>query len=105
MWVIDIRHWLNDDKTGPAVPQLRLKVKKMTEIITFATSLEKGLVTSSPPKCWRRPNRKPCAGELEIHFTAEDRIHWICPVCEDEGVLMGFRGLIWDISEGIGTAH
>ena len=105
MWVIDIRHWLNDDKTGPAVPQLRLKVKKMTEIITFATSLENGLVTSSPPKCWRRPNRKPCKGELEIHFTAEDRIHWICPVCEDEGVLMGFRGLIWDMSEGIGTAH
>jgi len=75
------------------------------EIITFSTSLENSLVTGTPPKCWRRPNRKPCKGELEIHFTAEDRIHWICPVCEDEGVLMGFRGLIWDMSDGMGTAH
>jgi hypothetical protein len=26
MWVIDIRHWLDETQSGPAVPQLRLKV-------------------------------------------------------------------------------
>jgi len=29
MWVIDICHWLNEQKDGPAVPQLKLKVKKL----------------------------------------------------------------------------
>ncbi len=33
MWVIDIRHWLDETQSGPAVPQLRLKVKKLGEII------------------------------------------------------------------------
>ncbi len=33
MWVIDIRHWLNEQQDGPAVPQLRLKAKKLAEII------------------------------------------------------------------------
>ena len=38
MWVIDIRHWLDETQSGPAVPQLRLKVKKLGEIIIYATS-------------------------------------------------------------------
>jgi len=35
MWMIDIRHWLNEQKNGPAVPELKLKVKKLAEIITY----------------------------------------------------------------------
>jgi hypothetical protein len=38
MWVIDIRHWLNDEQTGPGAPQLRLKVAKLAEIIAYATA-------------------------------------------------------------------
>jgi predicted HTH transcriptional regulator len=29
MWIIDMRHWLNEEKSGPAAPQLKLKVKKL----------------------------------------------------------------------------
>ena len=43
MWVIDIRHWLNEQQDGPALPQLRLKVKKLAEIITWITSRDRGL--------------------------------------------------------------
>lgn len=34
MWIIDIRYWLNEEKSGPVVPQLKLKVKRLAEIIT-----------------------------------------------------------------------
>ena len=54
MWVIDIRHWLDEKKSGPAVPQLNLKVKKLSEIITYATSIAAGLSMESIPKCWRK---------------------------------------------------
>jgi hypothetical protein len=43
MWVIDIRHWLNDGQTGPGAPQLRLKVEKLAEIITYATARDRDL--------------------------------------------------------------
>ena len=33
MWVINIQHWLDETMTGPAVPQLKQKVKKLSEII------------------------------------------------------------------------
>lgn len=106
MWVIDIRHWLDDTQSGPAVPQLRLKVKKIGEIITYATSAGVGIAIDAPPKCWRRPNRKPCDGILEIHLNqTQNQIHWRCNTCQDEGIVTGWEGLIWDMSEFSSTIH
>ncbi len=98
MWVINIQHWLDKTMTGPAVPRLRLKVKKLAEIITYATSMAAGMPTDSTPRCWRRPKRKPCKGILDIYLDpATNRIHWYCSICEDEGVVSGWEGLIWDM--------
>jgi len=40
MWVIDIRHWLNESLDGPAAPQLKKRVDKLKEIIVYATSVQ-----------------------------------------------------------------
>ena len=93
MWVINIQHWLNETRSGPAVPQLRLKVKKLGEIITYATSITARITMESTPKCWRRPNRKPCKGELDIILDqASGQIQWRCGVCGDEGLFQDGRG-------------
>ena len=100
MWVINIQHWLNETKSGPGVPQLRLKVKKLAEILTYATSVAAELATDSIPKCWRRPKRKPCKGELDIQLNhASGQIHWQCNMCGDEGVVTGWEGLVWNMLE------
>ena len=99
MWVIDIRHWLDETQTGPAVSGLKSKVNKLTEIISYATSIEGGISVDSPPTCWRRPKRRPCKGLLDIQLDpAASQIYWICPICSDEGVVSGWKGLIWDMS-------
>jgi hypothetical protein len=95
---INIQHWLNETKSGPAVPDLRLKVEKITEIIIYATSLSE-TQTGEPPTCRRRPKRKPCKGHLIINFEYSDQIHWICPACQDEGIVTGWEGLIWDMTD------
>ena len=98
MWVINIQHWLDETKTEAGVPQLRLKVKKLAEIITYATSMEAGIPTDSTPKCWRRPGRKPCKGVLDIQLdSTTNQIHWYCGNCHDEGLISGWQGLIWDM--------
>jgi len=80
MWVIDIRHWLDDTLSGPAVPQLRFKVQKLVEIISYATAKDAGVPFSVQPLCWRKPKRKACPGELEISMNPEtEQIHWVCP--------------------------
>jgi hypothetical protein len=44
-----------------------------------------------------------CKGTLKIQFEIDDRIHWFCLKCEDEGLIDGWQGLIWDMSDG--TIH
>ena len=98
MWVIDIRHWLNESQDGPAMPQLKKKVEKLKEIIVFATSDNAVDPYESNVKCGRRPIRKPCMGYLTIEMTDEDEIYWICPVCSDEGVVSGWKDLFWNVA-------
>lgn len=100
MWVIDIKHMLDDTQSGPAIPRLKLKVKKLAEIITFATLAETGILMGSPPACWRRLKRKACTGKVAVDLVPDtDQIHWVCPECGDEGLLTGWKGLIWDMSD------
>jgi hypothetical protein len=100
MWVIDIRHWLGENLLDAGLPQLKFKVKKLGEIITYATAIEDGIFVDVRPRCWRKPQRKPCAGELEIILNPETKqIHWLCTACGDEGVVSGWEGLIWDMSD------
>ena len=100
MWVIDIRHWLGKNLLEAGLPQLRLKVKKLGEIITHATAIEAGISVDFQPVCWRRPKRKACKGKLDIELDSDtDQIHWRCPECRDAGVVTGWKGLIWDMSD------
>ena len=98
MWVINIRHWLDESLTGPGLPQLRFKVKKLTELITYTTAKEAGVSCAVQTLCWRKPKRKPFPGELEISLNPNtEQIHWLCLECGDESVLTGWKGLIWDM--------
>jgi RNA polymerase subunit RPABC4/transcription elongation factor Spt4 len=100
MWVIDIRHWLGENLMDAGLPQLRFKVKKLGEIVSYATAIEAGISVDFQPECWRRPKRKACKGELDIDLDSDtDKIHWRCPKCGDEGVVTGWKGLIWDLSD------
>lgn len=103
MWVVDIRHWLNETRSGPAVPQLKSRVKNLSEIITYATSIVSDVPLVKTPKCSRRPKRRPCNGLLEIDLDeSTGQIYWYCPNCHDEGVITGWEGLIWDMSDALG---
>ena len=99
MWVIDIRRWLDHSRTGPGSSQPEL-VKKLGEIVSYATAVEAGIWVDFEPECWRRPKRKACKGKLDIDLdTDTEQIHWRCPVCGDEGVVTGWKGLIWDLTD------
>jgi hypothetical protein len=97
MNIIYMRYLLDDTNTRPAKPHLRPKVKKLSEIITYSTSLNRGASSSSAPNCRKIFKGKPCTGILKIKLRPEpDLIHWKCPVCGDEAFLTGWEGLHWD---------
>jgi hypothetical protein len=91
--VVDIRRWLDADRTGPADPECRGKVETFAAMITRATL--RG-ADSQRPRCWRMR----CGGPMRVLLVpGADRIAWECMVCGHRGVLTGWRGLLWDMSE------
>jgi hypothetical protein len=98
MWVIDIRHWLNESQDGPAVPRLKKQVHKLKEIIIFATSIKSNLLVKSSPKCGGMPGKKACNGQLEIRMNSDHEIYWICPICHFEGVVSGWKDLFCNVA-------
>ena len=59
MWVIDIRHWLDEEtQSRETVPQLKRKVKKLGEMVGKSLVLH-GICTT-------------CGGELERFIEGED---------------------------------
>ena len=103
MWVIDIRHMLDDTFTRPAHRGFSTKVKQLGQIITYATAVEAGIELDFQPMCWRRPKKQACEGVLQVELR-KDHIYWQCPRCGDEGVVTGWKGLIWDMSVFRSTA-
>ena len=97
MWVLDIRDMLDDSLARPAHRRFSLKVKQLGTIISYVTAREAGISVDFQPMCWRRPNRQACEGVVDIELR-KDHIYWSCPKCGDEGVVTGWRGLIWDLS-------
>jgi len=100
MQIIDIQQSLDELFFGPPVPRLKLNLRKLGEIITCATAKEAGVPVALRPLCCKRRNRKPCKGELIVEFAPEtSQIHWMCPECRDEGVVTGWEGEVWDMTD------
>ncbi len=91
MWIIDIRHWIDEETEEAAAPQLSSNVKGLKEVIHFATSKAAG-IDAELPRCWH-PENKRCDGYLIAEIVSPERIHWACTVCEFEGEVSGWREL------------
>jgi hypothetical protein len=98
-WITDISHFfdkkrgLPDDLPTPA----RNLANHIGSIIAVVSSELDVSSTEMKVRCRRRPNRKPCTGEIEhIIEPGDERIFWRCPVCDDKGVISNWKGTIWD---------
>ena len=98
-WVIDVRHYLDDDgqlavKSGPA-RKLAEYVGEIILCVTAGPANEDGFI---PLPCRRRPGRKPCTGIIVADYDKTDpqTIIWQCPACGDQGLISGWQETQWD---------
>jgi len=102
-WITDITHFL--DESGLLPPGLpapaRNLVKHFSAIISAASTSQPGVAAATGVKCRRRPNRRPCGGEIVAAIEPDSlEIVWQCPVCDDRGLIQNWQGTSWDLSEG-----
>lgn len=102
-WVTDIRHFPGS-VVGEAIPaDLHPVAFRMGEfmgrIVAAATSAFWPGVRVTGLRCRRRPNRRPCSGHLAVQRDdAAEHVHWQCTHCDDNGLISGWRGSIWDLT-------
>jgi integration host factor subunit alpha len=95
--VIDIGQMLNQAVASPDLLELRYRVKHFGQIVDYVTSLAAGIEAELKPICGRLLKQQACAGVLEVRLIPEESlIYWRCPQCEDDGIIIGWKGLIWD---------
>lgn len=93
MLVVDLRHWLLED--GRLAPQVRL-APHIAMIVECATAC--GGDGMSSMLCRHRDTRRRCDGQICL-ATREGVIHWRCSRCDDAGIISGWAGTRWDLSE------
>jgi hypothetical protein len=99
-WIVDLRHFLTSAGTlAPLPSSARILAQYWTHIVAQGSTFDQPLTL----RCRRRPRRRPCAGILEIALDEDlEGMLWGCPVCGDNGIIRGWQGTFWDLSDGSG---
>ncbi|MDQ3681435.1 MAG: hypothetical protein M3378_13045 [Actinomycetota bacterium] len=96
MFVSDLRHFLDMPEDVP-VPARRM-AEHLTLIVRAATAGVGGQAWVSALPCRRRPGRRPCPGHYALFRTdVPPSIEWRCTDCDDEGVIRGWEGSVFDL--------
>ena len=96
-WVIDMRHYLDEDGDLPDLPnRVMILALYFGSIVAWMTSHAEE-VQPTNVICRRRPRRRQCIGEIFASFETDPfEIAWSCPLCGDNGVIRGWEDTIWD---------
>ncbi|MGP8113754.1 MAG: hypothetical protein ACLQFF_07750 [Steroidobacteraceae bacterium] len=96
-WIVDLGHFLGPNGALAPLSGRGLRLAEYwTQIVSQATNYDEPTTL----RCRRRPGRRPCTGLLTIFFDVDTNdVLWFCPVCNDEGVIRGWRDTFWDNSD------
>jgi hypothetical protein len=99
--ISDLTQFLDDAGDIISEPvQAKALAKYFAAIVFMASYPDHEYPPEYIVKCRRRPNRKPCLGEIVGIINPEtDDIMWMCPKCNDKGIISNWRGTMWDLSD------
>jgi len=96
--ITDLRHFLNEDGSRAEMPNpARTCAEYFGRIVKGVTTRQRDALATGV-KCRKRYRRSPCPGEIIAYINQKDGISWSCPVCEENGIISGWKGTIWDWS-------
>jgi len=107
--ITDLRHFLNEDGSMADMPNpARILAKYLGRIVKGVTTRQRDALTTGV-RCRKRLKhrmpeqgrvlvRRPCPGEIIAFIDEQQAISWSCPVCQDNGVISGWKDTIWDWS-------
>lgn len=93
MIVVDLRHWLLP--SGDLYPAAKLAPHVALVVECATVVLETGITAMA---CRHREGRRRCPGHILVGMDGES-IAWSCIACGDDGVVSGWSGSSWDLTD------
>jgi hypothetical protein len=98
-WITHLGHFLNEDGSRADMPnRSRTLAEYFGHIVKAVTTRQREADLDTGIRCRRKPKRNRCPGEIIAFIDERGSISWACPVCEDNGVISGWKGTSWDWS-------
>jgi hypothetical protein len=99
-WVVDMRHFLEEGGSlgNLSEPGLALALH-LGSIVGWVSRHPSARLEPTNVHCRRRPGRRRCVGEIYAYLSQpKGFIEWVCPLCQDNGLIQGWQGTLWDKS-------
>ena len=96
--ITNLQHFLDSQGAIPENipgPAHRLSLF-LGAIVGWVTSHPVGQAERSNVPCRRRPGRRRCSGFIEAWLEPDSTIRWVCPHCQDNGIIRGWEHTLWD---------
>jgi hypothetical protein len=99
-WITDMRHFLDERGQLGRLPNRAMNiVLHLGSIVEWMTCHLDGAPHQTNVRCRRSPGRRRCVGAIHADFEEDGAaITWFCPLCEDNGVIRGWKETPWDRS-------
>jgi hypothetical protein len=106
-WITDFTHFLDEEGNLVSEPAPAKVLAEYFAAIVFMASFPD---VEYPPeyivKCRRKPNRKPCLEEIVAFIDPHtEDVVWMCPKCQDKGIISNWRHTMWDLSDSEQPVH
>ena len=97
MYISNMLHFL--DETGNIPKQMPKEARELASflalVVDATTKTMPSTLTSTEIRCFK----KGCHGLVKSALSPDCKeTHWYCPVCENEGVISGWKLTKWDNS-------
>jgi len=108
-WITDITHFPGSTLDQPVPAQVHPAAYRMGRfmgaIVASATSVPDDGPRETGLRCRRRPARRACPGYLIVQRLDEsEQIRWQCSRCDDNGLISGWHGCVWDFTQTSSSA-
>ncbi len=105
-WVTHLPHFL--DEGGNIPNKLPISTSHMLNAIcsfvAYATHFA-GEMDEEFPSCFIVFNNDTCKGRVFPCLTIDEKIGWRCDRCQTNGIISGWAGTLWDLTEKGGVLH
>lgn len=99
-WITHVPHFLDEGGNIPnelPAPALKM-VTAICSYIAYATHFA-GEMDEEFPSCFVTFNNKNCQGKVFPCLTMDEKVGWRCDTCNNNGIISGWQGSLWDLTE------